>query len=59
MQYLLNTALYMLEPFEVRLFNCFVIIIIMTWIYSAYIFLPMQIVRIMQSFSGDTQQFFL
>lgn len=42
MQYLLNTALYMLEPGEIKLFNTFLILFIVTTSYSAYVFLPTQ-----------------
>ena len=50
MQYLLNTSLYMLEPFEVRLFNLVVMLILVTWAYSAYVFLPGQLTRIVEWF---------
>lgn len=59
MQYLLNTALYMLEPIEVRVFNCVLVGILVTWAYSAYVFLPQQIMRIIQSFSNDSVQVFI
>ena len=49
MQYLLNTALYMLEPFEVRIFNVIVITVLLTWTYSTYLFLPNQISTFIQS----------
>jgi hypothetical protein len=48
MQYLLNTALYMLEPSEVKLFNFAVIFLIATAIYSTYVFLPTQLTRIIE-----------
>ena len=59
MQYLLNTALYMLEPFEVRLFNCVLVAVITTWAYSTYVFLPKQIFRIIQSFTNDSVEVFI
>lgn len=53
MQYLLNTALYMLEPFEVRLFNSVVILILVTWVYSTYVFLPTQIMGFIQMLTSE------
>lgn len=47
MQYLLNTALYMLEPSEIRFFNTFIVIFLVTAIYSTYVFLPTQMMRIL------------
>jgi len=46
MQYLLNTALYMLEPSEIKLFNTFIVTLIVTSVYSTYVFLPTQMMRI-------------
>jgi hypothetical protein len=43
MQYLLFTALYVLEPFERRIFNMVVVICLLTSLYSMYVFLPIQI----------------
>jgi hypothetical protein len=40
LQYLLNTALYMLEPWERALFSALLFAIISTAIYSALVFLP-------------------
>ena len=40
LQYLLNTALYMLEPWERALFTTLLVGIISTAIYSAWVFLP-------------------
>ncbi|CAF1099538.1 unnamed protein product [Adineta ricciae] len=40
LQYLLNTALYMLEPWERALFSTLLVAIISTAIYSAWVFLP-------------------
>ncbi|CAF2766665.1 unnamed protein product [Rotaria sp. Silwood2] len=40
LQYLLNTALYMLEPWERVLFSTLLFAIISTAIYSAWVFLP-------------------
>ena len=45
MQYLLNTALYMLEPSEVRIFNFVVMVVLLTCVYSTYVFLPSQVMR--------------
>ncbi len=59
MQYLLNTALYMLEPFEVRLFNFVLVLVLVTWAYSTYVFLPSQIMRFIQSFSNDSVQVYI
>ena len=59
MQYLLNTALYMLEPFEVRLFNFIIVLILVTWAYSTYVFLPSQIMRFIESFSNDSVQVYI
>jgi hypothetical protein len=57
MQYLLNTALYMLEPFEVRMFNIIIVCVIVTWIYSTYVFLPSQMVRIWTTMTSDSMSF--
>jgi hypothetical protein len=46
MQYLLNTALYMLEPAEIKLFNFLIIFLLLTSIYSTYVFLPSQVILI-------------
>ncbi|CAF0868651.1 unnamed protein product [Brachionus calyciflorus] len=54
LQYLLNTALYMLEPFEIRMFNSTVVLVLITWVISAYVFLPSQIMRIYQTFTNET-----
>lgn len=43
LQYLLNTALYMLEPAERRLFTSVLVGLIITSIYSTYVFLPHQL----------------
>lgn len=40
LQYLLNTALYMLEPWERVLFSTLLVGIISTAIYSALVFFP-------------------
>ena len=40
LQYLLNTALYMLEPWERLLFTTLLVAIISTALYSAFVFLP-------------------
>lgn len=59
MQYLLNTALYMLEPFEVKMFNFTLITILITWTVSAYVFLPSQLIRIFQSFTNENVTVFI
>jgi hypothetical protein len=43
LQYLLNTSLYILEPVERRLFTGALISILLTAIYSTYVFLPHQL----------------
>ena len=43
MQYILFTALYVLEPFERRIFNMVILICFITSLYSMYVFLPIQI----------------
>lgn len=48
MQYLLNTALYMLEPPEIKLFNFIVLVVFVTAVYSTYVFLPSQMMRFYQ-----------
>ncbi len=48
MQYLLNTALYMLEPSEIKLFNFILVFLLTISMYSTYIFLPSQIMRMIQ-----------
>lgn len=48
MQYLLNTALYMLEPSEIKLFNFLLIFLLVTSVYSTYVFLPSQTIRIIK-----------
>jgi hypothetical protein len=53
MQYLLNTALYMLEPLEVRAFNFILLVILATWAYSTYIFFPSQIMKIYRVFTSN------
>lgn len=40
LQYLLNTALYMLEPWERLLFSALLLAILSTALYSALVFLP-------------------
>ncbi|XP_074662889.1 serine palmitoyltransferase small subunit A-like [Tubulanus polymorphus] len=39
-QYLLNTALYMAEPWERHIFNSILVAIIAMAVYTTYIFLP-------------------
>jgi len=45
-QYLLVTALYMLESWERMVFNCFLIAFIAMASYTAYLFLPGHIVML-------------
>ncbi|XP_052276186.1 serine palmitoyltransferase small subunit A-like [Dreissena polymorpha] len=40
LQYTLNTAVYMLEPTEVKIVNSILVAIIALAMYSAYVFLP-------------------
>nr|XP_019928326.2 serine palmitoyltransferase small subunit A [Crassostrea gigas] len=40
LQYLLATSVYMLEPIERRIFNCFLIIVLAMFMYTSYVFLP-------------------
>lgn len=40
LQYLLNTALYMLEPWERALFNTVAISLISMAVYTTYVFMP-------------------
>ncbi|XP_064622700.1 serine palmitoyltransferase small subunit A-like [Lineus longissimus] len=40
LQYILCTALYMLEPWERRIFNSFLIAVIAMSLYTSYLFLP-------------------
>lgn len=51
MQYLLNTALYMLEPWERLLFSTVLVGIVSTAIYSALVFLPHHVRSMVDSFS--------
>jgi hypothetical protein len=53
MQYLLNTALYMLEPSEIKLFNFIVLLVVLLSVYSTYVFLPTQILRILSWINND------
>lgn len=53
MQYLLNTALYMLEPPEIKLFNFIVLVVIVTAAYSTCVFLPSQMMRLYQWISNN------
>ena len=48
LQYLLNTALYMLEPWERVLFSTLLVAIISTAVYSALVFLPHHVRSMMQ-----------
>lgn len=56
MQYLLNTALYMLEPPEIKLFNFIILVVFVTAAYSTYVFLPSQMLRLFDwiTHNGDT-----
>ncbi|CAF0951343.1 unnamed protein product [Adineta ricciae] len=53
LQYLLNTALYMLEPWERLLFSTLLFAILSTALYSALVFLPHHI-RSMEKFSNNS-----
>uniref|UniRef100_UPI00358E3FD8 serine palmitoyltransferase small subunit A n=1 Tax=Myxine glutinosa TaxID=7769 RepID=UPI00358E3FD8 len=43
LQYLLLTALYMLEPWERMAFTSFLIAVLAMSVYTAYVFLPLHI----------------
>lgn len=45
-QYSLVTALNILDAYEMRVFNCCVLLVIGIFIYSSYLFLPAQIASI-------------
>jgi len=51
LQYLLNTALYMLEPWERLLFSTLLIAILSTALYSALVFLPHHLRSMIQFYS--------
>ncbi|CAF0892541.1 unnamed protein product [Rotaria sordida] len=51
LQYLLNTALYMLEPWERVLFTTLLFAIISTAVYSALVFLPVHVRSMIQTYS--------
>ncbi|CAF2485245.1 unnamed protein product [Rotaria sp. Silwood2] len=51
LQYLLNTALYMLEPWERALFSTLLFAIISTAVYSALVFLPVHVRSMIQIYS--------
>jgi len=51
LQYLLNTALYMLEPWERILFSTLLFVILSTAIYSAFVFLPHHLRTMIQIYS--------
>lgn len=51
LQYLLNTALYMLEPWERTLFSTILVAIISTAVYSALVFLPVHVRSMVQIYS--------
>jgi len=51
LQYLLNTALYMLEPWERLLFSTLLFAILSTAIYSALVFFPHHIRSLLQTYS--------
>lgn len=53
LQYLLNTALYMLEPFEVRIFNSVILLMTFVCVYSTYIFMPLQFSNIFKWFISN------
>ena len=47
LQYLLITAQYVMEPFERKIFNTVLLIVIVLSVYSTYLFLPAQMNRIL------------
>ncbi|XP_073495190.1 serine palmitoyltransferase small subunit A [Phyllobates terribilis] len=49
-QYLLVTALYMLEPWERTIFNSMLVSIIGMALYTGYIFMPQHILAILHYF---------
>ncbi len=51
LQYLLNTALYMLEPWERALFSTLLVAILSTTVYSALVFLPHHVRSMVQFYS--------
>jgi hypothetical protein len=51
LQYLLNTALYMLEPWERALFTTLLVAILSTALYSALVFLPHHLRSVIQFYS--------
>jgi hypothetical protein len=51
LQYLLNTALYMLEPWERLLFSTLLFAILSTAVYSALVFLPHHVRSMIQFYS--------
>jgi hypothetical protein len=51
LQYLLNTALYMLEPWERLLFSTLLFAILSTALYSALVFLPHHLRSMIQFYS--------
>lgn len=50
LQYTLNTAVYMLEPTEVKIVNSILVATIAIFLYSAYVFLPGHAVMMMHFF---------
>ena len=53
LQYLLNTAMYVMEPFEVYMFNSFIVIVAVIWAYAAYVFLPDQLLQLKSLFESN------
>uniref|UniRef100_UPI00398EC80D serine palmitoyltransferase small subunit A isoform X1 n=2 Tax=Pristiophorus japonicus TaxID=55135 RepID=UPI00398EC80D len=49
-QYLLVTALYMLEPWERTIFNSLLISIVGMAVYTGYVFMPQHIMAILHYF---------
>ena len=57
LQYLLNTALYMLEPWERILFSTLLFAILSTAVYSALVFLPHHVRSLIQFYSWSRSTF--
>ncbi|XP_064809483.1 serine palmitoyltransferase small subunit A [Oncorhynchus masou masou] len=49
-QYILVTALYMLEPWERAIFNSILISVAAMAVYTGYVFMPQHIMAILQYF---------
>jgi|UniRef100_A0A8C0VZ11 hypothetical protein len=49
-QYLLVTALYMLEPWERMVFNSMLVLVVGMALYTGYVFMPQHIMAILHYF---------